>query len=128
MIELILQTVAALAFVVFLILLLALGYRKRNRDSGLIRLVSYQAIGQKMGVAALKIGGEIFILGVTPTDFKVLKRMDGKAAEAVSPAGAGNGLQPKKPVGAEKGGVPAKRDRIAETIEKIKDLRGKIDG
>ena len=73
-----LQMGAALVFVIFLIFAFAFLYKKRQKGSGLINLLAYQSFGQKMGVAALKIGGEILVLGITPTDFKLLKKMDEK--------------------------------------------------
>jgi flagellar biogenesis protein FliO len=128
MTELVLQMIAALAFVVLLIFLMAFVYRKRGKGAGLISLVSYQSIGQKMGVAAVKIGGEIFVLGVTPTDFKLLKRIEGGAAGTESPDGQKDDTSFMKVLRTEKGDAPARRDRVAETIEKIRGLRGEIDG
>ncbi len=67
------QTVAALAFVI--ILIIAAGYlmRKRQTGTGLMSIVSYQPFGPKKGVTALKVGNEVLILGVTPNDIRLLK-------------------------------------------------------
>ncbi len=68
-----LQMAAALVFVI--ILIVAAGYvlkRKQNRF-GLMSIVGYQPFGTKKGVAALKVGSEILILGVTPNDMRLLK-------------------------------------------------------
>ncbi len=67
------QAAAALAFVILLIV--AAGYliRKKQNRFGLMSVVSYQPFGQKKGVAALKIGGEVLILGVTQNDMRLLK-------------------------------------------------------
>ncbi len=81
MTEIIIQTGIALAFVVFLIFAVALLYKKRRKNIGILNLIAYQSLGQKMGVAALKIGGEVLILGITPTDFKLLRKLDEKAIE-----------------------------------------------
>ncbi len=71
----------ALAFVIFLIFIIASVYKKRQKSSGLMSLVAYQSLGPKKGVAALKIGREILILGITPTDFRLLKTFDEKDVE-----------------------------------------------
>lgn len=73
-----LQMVAALALVIFLIYAFAFAYKKKQNGSGLIKLLAYQALGQKMGIAALKIDNEILVFGVTPTDFKLIKKIDGR--------------------------------------------------
>ena len=67
------QTVAALLFVIFLIV--AAGYflkRKQNRF-GFMSIIGYQTVGPKKGVAALKVGREVLILGVTSNDMRLLK-------------------------------------------------------
>lgn len=71
------QMFAALILVILLIYAFAFIYKKKQKGSDLISLVAYQSFGQKMGVAALKIGNEILVLGITPTDFKLLRKMDG---------------------------------------------------
>lgn len=68
-----LQMAAALLFVIFLIF--AAGYilkRKQNRF-GFMSIVGYQPVGPKKGVAALKVGREVLILGVTSNDMRLLK-------------------------------------------------------
>ena len=64
---------AALLFVIFLIV--AAGYflkRKQNRF-GFMSINGYQTVGPKKGVAALKVGREVLILGVTSNDMRLLK-------------------------------------------------------
>ena len=75
MTAMIFQMVLALAFVLFLIFAVSLIYRKRQKASTLINLVAYHSFGQKMGIAALKVGDEILVLGMTPTDMKLLKKI-----------------------------------------------------
>ena len=67
------QMAAALLFV--LLLIVGAGYllKKKQNRFGLMNVVSYQPIGSKKGVAALKIGDEILILGVTTNDMRLLK-------------------------------------------------------
>jgi|Deesub1362A_J573_1020465.scaffolds.fasta_scaffold00398_23 flagellar biogenesis protein FliO len=72
------QMVAALAAVVSLIFLLSFLYRRRQKAPGLMDIVAYQSLGPKRGIAALRVGGEILIIGVTPTDFKLLRTLDEK--------------------------------------------------
>ena len=67
------QVAAALVFVIFLIFATGFVLRKRQNRFGLMSVVSYQQFGPKKGVAALKIGKEILILGVTPNDMRLLK-------------------------------------------------------
>lgn len=67
------QMIAALLFVILLIAGIAIVMRKKQGRSGLMSIVSYYSIGPKKGVAALKIGKEILILGVTSGDMRLLK-------------------------------------------------------
>lgn len=90
MTEIIIQTGIALAFVIFLIFGIALLYKKRSKNIGILNLIAYQSLGQKMGIAALKIGGEVLILGITPTDFKLLRRLDEKVLESEEPEAVNN--------------------------------------
>jgi flagellar biogenesis protein FliO len=68
-----LQMGTALVAVVGLVLLLGFLYRKKQRTPGLMKVVAYQSLGPKRGVAALKVGGEILLLGVTTTECRLLK-------------------------------------------------------
>ncbi|NTU41468.1 MAG: hypothetical protein HGA78_00130 [Nitrospirales bacterium] len=85
MTEIAIQMVLALAFVIFLIFGLSFVYRKRGKGSKIISLAGYQAIGQKAGVAAVKVGGEILVLSVTPTEVRLLKQFPdtGEAGQEV---------------------------------------------
>ena len=67
------QAAAALAFVILLIVTAGYLIKKKQNRFGLMSVVSYQPFGQKKGVAALKIGGEVLILGVTQNDMRLLK-------------------------------------------------------
>ncbi len=67
------QTAAALAFVIFLIVAAGYMMRKKQTGSGLMSIVSYQSFGPKKGVTALKVGKEVLLLGVTPNDIRLLK-------------------------------------------------------
>ncbi|MBI4682634.1 MAG: FliO/MopB family protein [Nitrospirae bacterium] len=68
-----LQVAAALFFVVLLIITAGFLLKKKQNKFGLMSVVSYQPFGPRKGVAALKIGKEILILGVTQNDMRLLK-------------------------------------------------------
>ncbi len=67
------QMAAALVFVILLIFAAGYVLKKKQNKFGLMSIISYQPFGAKKGVAALKIGSEILILGVTPNDMRLLK-------------------------------------------------------
>ena len=67
------QMLAALIFVILLIVGLGFLMKKKQGRSGLMSVVSYLSIGPKKGVAALKVGKEVLILGVTASDMRLLK-------------------------------------------------------
>ncbi len=67
------QMAAALLFVILLIMAVAYVMKKKQNRFGLMSVVSYQPFGAKKGVAALKVGTDVMILGVTPTDMRLLK-------------------------------------------------------
>ncbi len=128
MMELISQMAMALALVLLLILLLAFAYRRRQKASSLIGLMAYQSIGQKMGVAALRIGSEVLVLGITPTDFKLLKRLDGQAA-GLAPS------QPQLPAGnsgrtdAAQADTPeAGIDNLADKVARLRRIKEDLHG
>jgi flagellar biogenesis protein FliO len=85
MIDLYLQMGFALLVVTGLIL--ALGYlaRKNKRQGSLMKIMGYQSPGPKKGMAMVRIGREVLLLGVTATDIKLLKTMD-PVEEAADPS------------------------------------------
>ena len=64
---------AALAFVIVLILAVGYVFKKKNNRFGLMNVIGYQPFGPKKGVAALKVGKEVLILGVSVNDMRLLK-------------------------------------------------------
>lgn len=74
--NLLMNTLSAVALVVILIFGISLLYKKKRRSSGLIELVEYRSFGQKLAVAAMRINKNVFILGITPNDMKVLDKID----------------------------------------------------
>lgn len=82
MTSLLLQTGAALAFVILLIAAAAWVYRKKTPGGpGLINLVAYQPFGPRRGVAAVRVGREVLIVGVTNADLKLFRVIDAEALE-----------------------------------------------
>lgn len=67
------QMLGALTFVLLLIYGAAYMFRKKQNRMDLMSVISYQNIGPKKGVAALKIGKEVLILGVTTNEVRLLK-------------------------------------------------------
>lgn len=68
-----LQAAAALAFVILLIAGAGHVLKKKQNRSGLMKIVGYHPFGPRKGVAAMKIGKEILILGVSQNDMRLLK-------------------------------------------------------
>jgi flagellar biogenesis protein FliO len=82
MTELLLHTGAALAFVILLIAAAAWAYRKRKPGApGMLGLVAYQPFGPRRGVAAVRVGREVLILGVTNSDLKLFRVLDAAGFE-----------------------------------------------
>jgi flagellar biogenesis protein FliO len=71
--------------VILLIAAAAWAYKKKKPGiPGLISLVAYQQFGPRRGVAAVRVGREVLILGVTNTDLKLLRVLDAAAIEEVT--------------------------------------------
>lgn len=79
------QTVAALLFVIILIFAAGFIMKKKQNRFGFMNVVGYQPFGPKKGVAALKVGKEVLILGVTPNEMRLLRIF--KEGELDLPAG-----------------------------------------
>ena len=74
------QMIAALAFVLLILAGFAFVAKKRQKAGGRVKILSYQSLGQKIGLAEVEIADEVLVLGVTPNDFKVLKKIDAPRA------------------------------------------------
>jgi flagellar biogenesis protein FliO len=77
MTNLYLQTGTGLVLVVGVILLLSAFMKKRQEKDGLMKIMGYQSLGAKKGIAMVKIGQEVLLVSVTATDVKLLKTLDG---------------------------------------------------
>jgi flagellar biogenesis protein FliO len=82
MMDLYLQMVVALIAVTGLILLLSLFFRKRQEKESFMKIVGYQSLGSKKGIAMIKVGQEVLLVGVTATDVKFLKALNPVVAQA----------------------------------------------
>jgi|Deesub1362A_J573_1020465.scaffolds.fasta_scaffold06939_4 flagellar biogenesis protein FliO len=67
----------SLIAVVFLIVIAArlIQSRAQQPGMGLLRTLGYLSLGPRRGIAIIKAGKEILLIGVTPTDIKLLKSM-----------------------------------------------------
>jgi flagellar biogenesis protein FliO len=67
------QMIIALAAVIGMIFLMSFFLKKRQGKSGVINILAYQSFGPKKGIAALKMGREVLLIGITSTDIRLLK-------------------------------------------------------
>jgi len=67
------QVALALGAVVAMILIMGLFLRKRQMKSGFLNFIAYQSFGPRKGIAAIKMGKEVLLIGITSTDLKLLK-------------------------------------------------------
>lgn len=70
-----LQMALALIAVVGIIAVAGVFLRKKQQKSSLMHVLAYQSLGPRKGIAAVKIGSEILLVGITSTDLKLLKTM-----------------------------------------------------
>ena len=78
MIEGSLTWVTALIGLILSMVVLGVLFRRKQKQSHIFRMVAYQSLGSKKGVAALQVGSEILLIGVMPTSLRVLKTMEAK--------------------------------------------------
>ncbi|MGB9715103.1 MAG: FliO/MopB family protein [Thermodesulfovibrionales bacterium] len=76
MIGIYIQVIFALLSVIGLIFVFGYLLKKRQGRPSLINVLAYHSFGQRKGIAALKVGAEILLLGITPTDIKLLKTLE----------------------------------------------------
>jgi len=76
MMDFYLQMGIALILVSGSIVLFGLFVRKRQDKEGLMKIMGYQSLGPKKGLAMVRVGQEVLLVGVTATDVKLLKSMD----------------------------------------------------
>ncbi len=81
MMDLYLHMGMALVLVSGLIFLLGRFFKKRQEKESLMKIMGYQSLGPKKGIAMVKVGPEVLLVGVTATDIKLLKTMDAVVEE-----------------------------------------------
>ncbi len=80
MIEGSLTFITAVVGLILSMVVLGVLFRRKQKQSHILRMVAYQSLGSKKGVAALQVGSEILLLGIMPTGIRVLKTMEAKEA------------------------------------------------
>jgi flagellar biogenesis protein FliO len=88
-----LQMITALAAVIGMILVMRVFLKKRQGKPGMMNMVAYQAFGPRKGLAALKMGKEVLLLGVTSTDIRLLRTFDENEFEARPNEAVNNNLK-----------------------------------
>jgi flagellar biogenesis protein FliO len=76
MTEVYLQMIVALAVVIGLVVMIGVYMRRKQASPALMQVVAYQSFGPRKGMAVLKVGREVFLVGVTATDIKLLKSLN----------------------------------------------------
>ena len=69
------QIILALVAVVGLAFAIGFFLKKKQDNSGLIEVLAYQPLGFKKGISLIRVGKEVLVVGVTSTDFKLLKTL-----------------------------------------------------
>jgi flagellar biogenesis protein FliO len=112
MTNLYLQTGIGLALVVGVIMLLGTFLKKRQEKESLMKIMGYQSLGAKKGIAMVKIGQEVLLVSVTATDVKLMKTLEGLSEET------GAGPEPAMRTG---------QATVADITDKLKKLRAMKD-
>ncbi len=68
-----LRMFAALGLVIGLIYAAAAFVRKRQGKPGILSMLAYQGFGPKKGIALMRLGDDVLLLGVTATELKLMK-------------------------------------------------------
>lgn len=76
--EIYMQTGAALIAVTGLIVFMGMFLRKRQTRQAMMKVIAYQSLGAKKGIAAVKVGEEVLLVGITANDIKLLKSLGGQ--------------------------------------------------
>ena len=118
MTQLYLQTGFALALVIGAIVLVGAFLKKRQAKDGLMKIMGYQSLGPKKGIAMVKVGTEVLLVGVTASDIRLLKTMATTVEEPVAAA-----EEDPEPV------APARTGRVivADISDKLSRLKAMKD-
>jgi flagellar biogenesis protein FliO len=127
----------ALVLVSGLIVLLGLAVKKKQDKGGLMKVMGYQSLGPKKGMAMVRVGQEVLLLGVTANDVRLLKTLSNhdegaahhRSFEQVAAAVAADTAEKIKAFAAPEETrelrLPEKSDRVivANTGDKLSKLR-----
>ena len=93
MIETYVQMIVALVAVIGMIFLMSLFLKKRQSKNGMINILAYQSFGPRKGIAALKMGRKILLIGITSADIKLLKTFSENEFDAETSTDIGKKLK-----------------------------------
>jgi len=115
MTDLYLQTLIALSVVIGTIYLLGMFLKKRQEKDGMMKVMGFQSLGPKKGIAMVKVGQEVLLVAVTATDVKLLKSLD----QFTDPASVNQ--QQERTAGASLASASAPSDaiRFADELENV---------
>lgn len=80
--DLYIQVITALGAILGLIFLFAFFLRKRQIRNEMMKVIAYHPLGTRKGIAAMRIGEEVLLLGITPADIKLLRRYNASDFES----------------------------------------------
>ncbi|MDA8089875.1 MAG: flagellar biosynthetic protein FliO [Nitrospiraceae bacterium] len=80
-----LRMFAALGLVIGLIYAAAAFARKRQGKPGILSMLAYQGFGPKKGIALMRLGKDVLLVGVTPTELKLMKIYSSRELELEGP-------------------------------------------
>ena len=80
-----LRMFAALGLVIGLIYAAAAFARTRQGKPGLLNMLAYQGFGPKKGIALMRLGKDVLLVGVTPTELKLMKIYSSRELELEGP-------------------------------------------
>jgi flagellar protein FliO/FliZ len=80
-----LQMALALGAVVGLIVVMGFFLKKRQATGGMMKVIAYQSLGPRKGLIAVKVGAEVLLLGVTPSDLRLLRTYESDELKADLP-------------------------------------------
>ncbi|MBF0556767.1 MAG: FliO/MopB family protein [Nitrospirae bacterium] len=110
------QVFIGLVVVVFLIYAIAFAAKKRHGGSAFLSMIEYLSLGPKRGIAVVRVGKKALVLGVTQTDFKLVKTLGEQEVQEIAF---------KKTLNTE---ISRGRSLMSDAINRIKNaLAGKTD-
>jgi len=115
MTDIYLQTGVGLILVSVLLFTLGFYFNKRQNGETSMKIMGYQSLGPKKGIAMVKVGQETLIVGVTATDVKLLKTMDPVREDAQAPRQPD---QPKEAIGED---TPGRIQKLRALKDALKD-------